>query len=92
VYVEPAPLKPAQSNEGLRILRSRADASALRLTLEGLSGRSYSLGVRTPPRLGDVSGVKQVGTGKHGTRLLVSFEGPRDSYVHRELVIPLLAK
>ncbi len=57
VYVEPEALKPGARSEGLRIIHSRADTNALRLTLEGVGGRSYPLRVRTPRRLGGASGV-----------------------------------
>ena len=92
VYIEPQALVPGASNQGLRILRSRADQNALRLTLEGLGGRAYRLRVRTPRQLGEASGVRRVETGERDAELLVSFEGPSDSYVRRDLTIPLLAK
>jgi glycogen debranching enzyme len=91
VYVERELLGPGQTNQGLRILRARADSAALRLTLEGLGGRQYSLSVRTPRRLGEASRVQVVRDGS-STKLLVSFDGPGDIYVRRELVIPLLAR
>jgi hypothetical protein len=46
------------TSEGLRILRSRADGGALHLTLEGLGGRTYALGVRSPRSVGEAPGVK----------------------------------
>jgi hypothetical protein len=92
VYIEHQALVPGASNQGLRILRSRADQNALRLTLEGLGGRAYRLRVRTPRRLGEASGVRKVETGGRDAELLVSFEGPEGSYVRRDLTIPLLAK
>lgn len=92
VYVEREALRPGASNEGLRILRSHAEANALRLTLEGLGGRTYGLGVKTPRRLGEANGVKVIEATGRDTQLLVTFEGPGDAYVRRELVIPLLAK
>jgi len=48
------------TSEGLRILRSRADAGALHLTLEGVAGRSYALAIRTPRTVGGASGVTVV--------------------------------
>jgi glycogen debranching enzyme len=92
VYIEPEPLKPAQSNQGIRILRSSADTNALRLTLEGVSDQSYTIGLRTPRRAGNVSGVKVIETAGRDAQLSVSFEGPRGSYVRREIVIPMTAK
>lgn len=92
VYVEREALRPGASNQGLRVLNSRAEANALRLTLEGLGGRTYGLGVKTPRRLGEATGVKVIEAAGRDTQLLVTFEGPGDAYVRRELVIPLLAK
>jgi glycogen debranching enzyme len=92
VYTDPQALVPGAVNQGLRILRSRADANALHLTLEGLGGRVYQLRVRTARRLGEASGVKKVETGERDPQLLVSFEGPEGPYVRREVTIPLLAR
>jgi hypothetical protein len=44
--------------EGLRILRSRADGGTLRLTVEGVGGRTYVVGVRSPRSVGEAPGVK----------------------------------
>lgn len=88
-YEHPMPLPGAQ-NEGLRILRSAADASALRLTLEGLAGRSYELRVRTPRQLGKAAGITITNDGDGDPRLVVSFDGATPgAYVRRELTIPL---
>jgi glycogen debranching enzyme len=92
VYVEPESLRPGASNQGLRVLRSSADANALHLVLEGLGGRSYQLGARSRLRLGEVSGVKILESAGRDTKLLVSFEGAVDAYVRRELTIPLLTR
>src|SRR5262249_42364069 len=53
VYAKAQTPQPGARNQGLRILRSWADASALHLRLEGLGGRSYPLGVRSSKRLGE---------------------------------------
>lgn len=91
VYVQTPTLKPGAHSEGLRVLRARADANALRLTLEGRGGRSYALRVRTPRRLGE-SGVtaKQIDGGDY--ELLVAFDGTPGIYGRRELTIPLYAR
>jgi hypothetical protein len=80
---------PGAQSKGLRILRSRADRDALHLVLEGLGGRSYRLNVRTPHQIGEVSGVLKETGGANATRLLIAFDGPTDTYVRRELSIPL---
>lgn len=83
---------PGAQSKGLRILRSRADQDALHLVLEGTGGRSYSLGVRTPHDLGKVGGAKVETGADSGTRLLVAFDGPTETYVRRELTVPLRRK
>lgn len=80
---------PGAVSQGLRILRSRAEAGALRLTLEGLGGREYPLGARTPRRLGKAPGASVRRKGPRDWELLVRFDGPADGYVRRELAIPL---
>ncbi|MGA9767966.1 MAG: GH116 family glycosyl hydrolase [Blastocatellia bacterium] len=90
VYTQPEPLLAGQSTRGLRVLRSRADRTALRLTLEGLGGRSYTLRVRTPRRIGEASGVKVSGANGSDPQLTVTFDGAGDTYVRREVIIPFL--
>ena len=80
---------PGAPSKGLRVLRSRADQDALHLMLEGIGGRSYALSVRTPHQLGEVSGATVETGAVSATRLLVAFDGPTDTYVRRELIIPL---
>jgi glycogen debranching enzyme len=80
---------PGAQSKGLRILRSRADQDALRLILEGLSGRSYGLHVRTSHQIGEVNGATNETDGANATRLMIAFDGPTDTYVRRELTIPL---
>jgi glycogen debranching enzyme len=93
VYIVPESLKPAQNNQGIRLLRSRSDANALRLMVEGVGGRSYTLGVRSPRRLGEASGVKvSRAAGSSDQQLQVTFDGPPGVYVRREVNVPMLAR
>jgi glycogen debranching enzyme len=92
VYVERRAPLPGDSNHGLRILRSRASASTLHLSLEGLGGHSYELRVRTPHKLGETAGVKVAEAAGGDAKLTVTFEGAADTYVRRELDLPLLPK
>src|SRR5262249_8060098 len=92
VYAEMRAPAPGAINQGLRILRSRADANSLRLTLEGLGAREYRMRVRTPRILGAAAGVKQVEGGGQDAQVVVTFDGPRDAYVRREVMIPLMAR
>ena len=92
VYAEPQPLVAGATNQGLRILRARADATALRLTVEGLGGRDYNATVRTPKRVGETDGVTVKGAGGLYTQLTIRFTGAANEYVRRELVLPLAAR
>ena len=76
-------------SEGLRILRSHAEAGALRIVLEGLAGRTYRLGLRTPRTVGSAPGVRVTASAAGGAELAVSFDGTPDEYVRREIAIPL---
>jgi hypothetical protein len=76
------------ASEGLRILRCRAEDGALRLTLEGVAGRTYDVGVRTPRRIASVPGVA-VTPAARGADLRVTFDGAAGRYVRRAIVLPL---
>lgn len=91
IYAEHKASLPGASNQGLRVLRSQADAEMLQLILEGLGGCTYSLRVRTPRQLGETAGVKIVAERGRDPQLRVNFEGPTDSYVRRELIVPLIS-
>jgi hypothetical protein len=92
VYFEREQLIAGQVNKGLRILRSRADDEALRLTLEGLAGSSYLLNVQTPFRIDDAEGYTVVREAGRDQQLYVSFEGTPGSYARKELSVPLNKK
>jgi hypothetical protein len=93
VYVVPESLKPAQNNQGIRVLRSRPDENALRLVVEGIGGRTYTLGVRSPRRLGEASGLKvSRAPGSTDQQLSITFDGPPGTYVRREVIVPMLSR
>ena len=87
VFAEQEIPAPGAQSKGLRILRSRANQDALNLVLEGIGGKSYGLYLRTPHEIGEVAGVSR--DRSNATRLVVTFDGPTDAYVRRELTIPL---
>ncbi len=88
VYVERGDLVAGASSEGVRVIRSRADAESLILTLEGRGGRGYTLGVISPHNLGEVAGVQLKSNGAGRSQLVVNFQGAPKAYVRRELRIP----
>jgi glycogen debranching enzyme len=93
VYYKPPDLINGQTNSGLRILRSLADARALHLTLEGLGGRTYELGLRTAKQLGaldNTSGVTIKRNAENDSSIAVAFNGAPDVYIRREITIPLM--
>jgi glycogen debranching enzyme len=89
VYVHSAAPAPGARSEGIRVLRSRADAGALRLLLEGVNGRSYDLFLRTPRRPGTIEGATLVTRPGRDAALRVSFEGAAGEYSRREVIVGL---
>jgi glycogen debranching enzyme len=90
VYLEPRPPSRGETSEGLRILRARADAATLNLLLEGRGGHTYTLGVRTPHKLGGAPDVVIKDGGGHGdAQLIIQFDARAQKYVRREISIPL---
>ena len=75
VYQEQEIPVPGTINQGLRVLRSRADDTGLHLVLEGLGGWSYPLHVRGPHQLREIAGVG-VTIRSDNTELIVQFNGP----------------
>jgi glycogen debranching enzyme len=88
IYAEPQPILPGADNHGLRLLRVRPDAGALRLVVEGRGGRAYAIVVRTPRRLGPADGVNAMPSSDGLQRLQIRFEGAATDYVRREIEIP----
>jgi glycogen debranching enzyme len=91
VYAEQEIPAPGTINQGLRVLRSRADIAGLHLVLEGLGGRSYALLVRGPNQLLETEGVR-VTNRSANQELIVQFDGPADMYIRREVTIPFRKK
>jgi hypothetical protein len=89
VYLRPGLPEAGSRSAGLRVLRSQAGESALRLLLEGRGGRTYALRARSPRRLLGARGVVVRPSGPGDFAIEVAFEGPPDAYVRRELVLPL---
>ena len=91
-YVQPQELQQGAASEGLRILRARAGTAAFRLNVEGRAGRTYLVSVRTPRRLGTADGVVVSAPPGRDPQLRITIEGPADSYVRREITVPLLGR
>jgi hypothetical protein len=88
VYVEPQTIQPGADNQGLRVLRARADARALHLSVEGRGGRPYSVRVRTPHRLDAAGDVTVLPASGGWQEIQIRFAGREGDYVHREIVAP----
>lgn len=89
VYVHtPAP-QPGARSQGIRILRSAAEAAGLRLVVEGLNGRSYDLSLRTPRQPGAVDGATLIRGEGRDPIVRVSFEGTAGEYSRREVLVRL---
>ncbi|HYP02498.1 MAG TPA: GH116 family glycosyl hydrolase [Pyrinomonadaceae bacterium] len=92
VYLAPQPLLRGETNQGLRILRARAEAGMLRLLVEGRGGHTYTLGVRTPHKLGSAPDVViKDASGRSDAQLNIQFKAQTQTYVRREISIPLRA-
>jgi hypothetical protein len=90
VYVDSREIVAGQTSDGLRVLRSHAEAPTLRLLLEGRGGRSYTLHVRSPGRLGQAEGVTLRNTKGADQKIEIAFGGDPDTYVRREIALPIL--
>ena len=88
VAVDPEPLRPGATSQGLRVLRVRPSEDALRLVLEGRPGRTYELRVRSARRVEGVPGAAVEPQGA-GALVRVTFDGAEGEYVRRELTLPL---
>ena len=90
VFIDSEAPRPGARSQGLRILSSEADEDTLHLTLEGLSGRSYTLKVRGARLLDESKCPATKATEKRAPQqVTVAFQGPAGAYVRRELTIPL---
>jgi glycogen debranching enzyme len=90
VYQEQEIPAPGSQNQGLRVLRSRADVAGLHLVLEGLGGHSYLLLVRGPHQLLETAGVKLRTKPGADQELTVQFEGPAEIYQRRQVTIAFI--
>jgi glycogen debranching enzyme len=92
VYVKPEiPVTGAES-QGLRVLRSTAEVSALRLLLEGRGGRTYKLFVRSPHQLGETTEVKVGSSDGPDQELILEFKGSPDSYSRLDVTVPFIRR
>ncbi|MCA1621348.1 MAG: amylo-alpha-1,6-glucosidase [Acidobacteria bacterium] len=89
VYVPFGPPAPGARSESLRVLRSTAESGALRLLLEGLGGRTYTLRLKTPHSAGDGDGFEATRVGADEYRIEVAFDPAAPGYARREVVVPL---
>ncbi|HEX8149557.1 MAG TPA: GH116 family glycosyl hydrolase [Pyrinomonadaceae bacterium] len=98
VFVKREAPRPGDTNVGLRVLRSRAEKDErngeerLRLLLEGVPGRDYTLFIRSPRQVGPPGAGEGVGvslTPGPERALLLKFSGEPGRYVRREILLPL---
>jgi hypothetical protein len=91
VETYPVPPTPGSSNEGLRVLRVRADDTALHIVAEGLGGKTYLARARSARRLTDGDGVTIAPDPARTPDIQVlqlRFEGS-GGYLRREFSVPL---
>jgi len=92
VYVKPEIPAPGAESQGLRVLRSIAQVNGLRLLLEGRSGRTYRLFVRSPHQLADTIGVKVGRNDGPDQELILEFKGSPDVYSRLDLTVPFVRR
>jgi glycogen debranching enzyme len=92
VYLAREPPAPGARSDSLRVLRSEATNGALRLLLEGLGGRPYTLRLKTPYAAGAGEGFTVTPKGPNEYDLIVTFGSSSEGYTRREFVIPLNRK
>ena len=92
VYVKPEIPAPGAENQGLRVLRSTAQANGLRLLLEGRGGRTYRLFVRSPHQLAETTGVKLGRSDGPDQELILEFKGSPDDYSRLDVTVPFIRR
>jgi hypothetical protein len=83
--------RPGDKNTGLRVLRSRGELNGLRLLLEGVAGREYTLSVRSARTLSlppEAEGLSLTAAEGGGWKLGVKLAGEPGLYARREIVLP----
>jgi hypothetical protein len=83
---------PGAESQGVRVLRSIAQDNGLRLLLEGRSGRTYRLFVRSPHQLAETTGVKVVRNDGPDQELMLEFTGSPDVYSRLEVTLPFVRR
>nr|MDQ3747350.1 hypothetical protein [Acidobacteriota bacterium] len=89
VYLPFEPPAPGARSESLRVLRSHAEAGALRLLLEGVAGHTYLLNVKTQRIPEGWSDFDAARIAPDVFQIRVPFDNTMTGYVKREVVIPL---
>jgi glycogen debranching enzyme len=88
-YIHPEAPGAGARSEGMRLLRSRAEAEALRLVLEGRASHTYTLAVRSPRVVSGTPGVTVKASGARTWTVTVAFDGPGDAYKRRDVSLGL---
>ncbi len=84
VAVRQVPAEPGASNGQIRVLRSEASESGLRLTVEGRTGQTHEVTLVTDRAVGKVTGGELVGT---TLRIPFGGEGDVEGWVRKEVVV-----
>jgi glycogen debranching enzyme len=85
IVVPAHPATPGSRSRAIRVLRSRAESDGLYLVVEGLGQQSYTLMIRSRKRLSGTEGVSIQRVDDEFSSVDISFEGPKNVYVRREL-------
>jgi glycogen debranching enzyme len=88
VFYVPPSLVAGAENVGLRIVKSQARKDGLFLIVEGRSGWTYNLGVKSPRALKEIDDVKITSGTADKPLLQISFAAGPELYRKREILLP----
>jgi hypothetical protein len=72
---------------GLKIIRTQYSDDELKILVEGLGGREYSLNLRTSRSIAFASEAEVEDTEKSDKKIKISFKGQEEAYSRREIII-----
>jgi len=72
---------------GLKIIRTQYSEDELKILVEGMGGREYSLNLSTSRSVASVSEAEVEDTEKSGKKIKISFKGQEETYSRKEIII-----
>jgi hypothetical protein len=72
---------------GLKIIRTRYSKDELKILVEGMGGREYSLNLITSRSVVSVSEAEVEDGERPGKKIKISFKGKEEAYTRKEIII-----